>query len=161
MKRIKILSDSPQATRRLAAKLLTITGPDIVFALHGGLRTGKTCFVQGLALALEIEDSVSSPTFTIIREHVGKTPLIHMDLYRLGSGPGLLSLDIEKYFESPGVKAIEWAEYGESVIPSNAVRVFFKMTEEIEKRMITVELPGEFSERIGKFEFLASLLSDR
>ena len=51
--------------------------------LDGPLGAGKTTFTQGLARGLHVSGRVTSPTFTIAREHPGPVPLIHVDAYRL------------------------------------------------------------------------------
>ncbi len=69
------------AGERFAATL----PPGAVVLLYGQLGAGKTAFVRGLARGLgAAADEVSSPTFTIIQEYVGRTAtLYHVDLYRL------------------------------------------------------------------------------
>ena len=76
------LTHSPEETRALAASWLDSQRPHghLVLALHGDLGAGKTCFVQGLAEALQVTIPVSSPTYTLINEYPGPEPLIHVDL---------------------------------------------------------------------------------
>ncbi|MDU6479491.1 MAG: tRNA (adenosine(37)-N6)-threonylcarbamoyltransferase complex ATPase subunit type 1 TsaE [Corynebacterium kroppenstedtii] len=57
--------------------------PGDVVVLDGPLGAGKTTFTQGLARGLHVSGRVTSPTFTIAREHPGPVPLIHVDAYRL------------------------------------------------------------------------------
>ena len=51
--------------------------------LTGELGAGKTTFVQGVARGLGIEEPVSSPTFTLVKEYSGILDLAHVDVYRL------------------------------------------------------------------------------
>jgi tRNA threonylcarbamoyladenosine biosynthesis protein TsaE len=85
-----------------------------VILLTGDLGSGKTTLVQGLAVGLEIEDAIVSPTFTIINEYLsGRLPLYHLDLYRLTTAE-VAELNLESYWlgleAELGVVAIEWAE---------------------------------------------------
>ena len=56
-----------------------------VYTLVGDLGVGKTVFTQGLAHGLEIEEPISSPTFTIVQVYdEGRLPFYHFDVYRIG-----------------------------------------------------------------------------
>lgn len=82
--------------------------------LSGPLGSGKTSLTQGLGAGLGIEQTIDSPTFTLINEYsAGRLPLYHVDLYRL-EGKAADSLYLETYWEGeevePGILVIEWAE---------------------------------------------------
>jgi tRNA threonylcarbamoyladenosine biosynthesis protein TsaE len=104
------------ATERLACAFAASISERAVVALNGPLGVGKTRFVQELASALDIDDLVSSPTFTMLNEyHSGRLPLYHLDLYRLSEGVGtaavsMLDLELAEIFEGLHVVVIEWAE---------------------------------------------------
>ena len=58
--------------------------PGMVICLNGELGSGKTVFVKGFANALEVKETITSPTFSLIKEYYdGEMPLYHMDVYRL------------------------------------------------------------------------------
>lgn len=101
----------PAQTRKLGELLGTIlTGTEIIH-LHGGLGSGKTCFVQGLAGGLGVASSspATSPSFTLINEYQGRLPLFHIDLYRVEDPGEIHGLGLEEYFDQ-GVVAVEWPE---------------------------------------------------
>ena len=78
--------------------------------LHGDLGAGKTAFVRGMAAGLGANpDDVSSPTFVLIQHYKGRTPLVHVDLYRLDTAAAVDDLGLEE-LASGAVVAIEWAE---------------------------------------------------
>ena len=79
----EIKSEGPEDTWRVAEELSFNLRTGTVIALHGDLGAGKTCFIQGLAAALQITDPVTSPTYTLIGEYEGRMRLNHIDLYRL------------------------------------------------------------------------------
>ncbi|MEM9804296.1 MAG: tRNA (adenosine(37)-N6)-threonylcarbamoyltransferase complex ATPase subunit type 1 TsaE [Cyanobacteria bacterium P01_D01_bin.56] len=85
-----------------------------VVLLSGPLGSGKTTLTQGLGESLGIDQTIDSPTFTLINEYLtGRVPLYHVDLYRL-EGAAADSLYLETYWEGeevePGILVIEWAE---------------------------------------------------
>lgn len=80
-----------------------------MICLFGDLGAGKTTFIQGLAEGLGVDEPVTSPSFTLIHEHRGRTLLYHLDLYRLISGD-LLEAGVEDVIGSNAVVAVEWAE---------------------------------------------------
>ena len=85
-----------------------------VLLLSGPLGSGKTTLTQGLGAGLGIDQTIDSPTFTLINEYLmGRVPLYHVDLYRL-EGAAVDGLYLETYWDGeevePGVLVIEWAE---------------------------------------------------
>jgi tRNA threonylcarbamoyladenosine biosynthesis protein TsaE len=103
-----------EATRKLGVTLGRSLPAGTVILLQGDLGAGKTTLVQGIAEGLEIQESIESPTFTLINEYlVGRIPLYHLDLYRLETEE-VESLHLETYWDGLemdlGIVAIEWAE---------------------------------------------------
>ena len=138
MKPRKIISKSPEETRFLASALAAELEGGAVLALHGELGSGKTCFVQGLARALGVRQSVASPTYTIVNEYHGRVPLVHMDLYRISDPEELLSIDFENYLATEGITVIEWAERSGRWLPGNARHIYFETGTDLNKRTITM-----------------------
>ena len=103
-----------EATRKFGVKLGRSLAAGTVILLQGDLGAGKTTLVQGIAEGLEIQDSIESPTFTLINEYlIGRMPLYHLDLYRLEPEEAE-ALHLESYWDGLerdlGIVAIEWAE---------------------------------------------------
>jgi tRNA threonylcarbamoyladenosine biosynthesis protein TsaE len=100
------------ATRSLGVKLGQLLEAGTVLLLEGDLGAGKTSLVQGIGAGLAIDETIDSPTFTLINEYdQGRLALYHLDLYRLEPDE-VLGLNLESYWEGievePGVVAIEW-----------------------------------------------------
>ena len=119
----QIKSEGPEQTWAAAAALMESLEPGTVIALHGELGAGKTCFIQGLALAMGITDPITSPTYTLIGEYEGRMKLNHIDLYRLANSVEALGIGLEEYLESDGITAIEWAERAEEILPESMLHV--------------------------------------
>jgi tRNA threonylcarbamoyladenosine biosynthesis protein TsaE len=120
---LDLVSQSPQQTQELGAMLGRLARGSEVILLIGPLGVGKTCLVQGLAQGLEVYDYVSSPTFTLIREHRGRLPLYHIDFFRLQGEEEALGLGLEEYLEGEGVCAVEWADRALAVLPPEHLRI--------------------------------------
>lgn len=112
-------SETEAAGQALAAKLR----PGDVVAYRGDLGAGKTAFTRGLARGLGYHGRVTSPTFTIVNEYEGPTPLFHFDLYRLGGEEELWDIGWEDYLARNGVCAVEWSEIAPGALPENTVYV--------------------------------------
>ena len=129
---------SPEETWALAAVLAEELGPGTVMALHGDLGAGKTCFVQGFAAALGIDEPITSPTYTLIGEYEGRLPLHHIDLYRLSGPEEALGLGLEEYFDANGITAIEWAERAEGLLPPDLLHIQITVDDTTETRTFRI-----------------------
>ena len=71
-------------TIELGKKFAKLLNPQSIVLLQGPIGAGKTSFVQGIAEELSIKEDITSPTFALSHHYCsGKTPLIHLDLYRI------------------------------------------------------------------------------
>lgn len=94
-----------------------------VYLLDGDLGVGKTVFAKGVAAGLDIYESVTSPTFTIVHEYEGRLKLYHFDVYRIGDPDEMWDIGFDEYLYGDGVCLIEWPENVEELIPGSAVRI--------------------------------------
>ena len=101
-----------------------------VIALEGDLGAGKTTLVRGVALALNIKETVQSPTFNIMKLYLkGDRPLIHIDAYRLADMNTDIGLDEYIGYET-GLTMIEWPHYIENLLPEDTLWINIKSTGE-------------------------------
>lgn len=111
-----------------------------IIALQGTLAAGKTTITKGIAEALGIEDTITSPTFCIISEYYGKMPLYHMDVYRLEGTDDFINLGVDDMLYGNGVCLIEWSEKIMRELPSKTIILKLETIEEnSSKRKITLE----------------------
>jgi tRNA threonylcarbamoyladenosine biosynthesis protein TsaE len=108
--------------------------PNMIICLDGELGSGKTIFAKGIAKALGIVESITSPTFTIIKEYEGELPLYHMDLYRLDGN--IDGIGLEEYFTKGGVVVIEWANTIQKHLPEERLEIKFKVIDENKRLLI-------------------------
>lgn len=121
-----LTTSNPLETEQVAQQLAKDLKPNSVLLLFGNLGAGKTTFVRGLARGLAIDEKVliHSPSFTLIHEYPGKTPLYHLDLYRLENPAQVLELGIEEYLERGGVVAVEWPERALELFPEDSFSIW-------------------------------------
>ena len=136
----RFITNGPEETEALGARLARALEPGAVVAFTGDLGAGKTAFVRGLARGLDVRDRVTSPTFTIVNEYEGgRLPLFHFDLYRLGCADELFDIGWEDYLARGGVCAVEWSERMEELLEPGTIRVDLRRGEDEDRRVITVE----------------------
>jgi tRNA threonylcarbamoyladenosine biosynthesis protein TsaE len=103
---------SVEETYALAKKIAdNLKGGEIIL-LNGDLGAGKTTFTKGLAKALGINNVVTSPTFTFMKQYLsGRIPLYHFDMYRVEEEDELYELGLSEYLYLNGVCVIEWNKF--------------------------------------------------
>lgn len=130
----KYILKNEMDTIELAENIESEKFPNMIICLDGELGSGKTIFTKGIAKSMGITETITSPTFTIIKEYDGELPLYHMDVYRLdGNTEGI---GIEEYFEKGGVVVIEWASTIKDILPSEYLHIKFKVVDENKRALI-------------------------
>ncbi len=113
--------------------------PGSVAALFGDLGSGKTRFAKGVSRGLGLNENVTSPTFTIVNEHIGgRLPLYHFDFYRLRSISELNEIGYDEYIFGNGVCVLEWADMIQERLPLKRFDVRFVLGENENDRIITI-----------------------
>lgn len=139
---MRIDSYNTEDTFQLGVKLGSNAMKGEVYCLSGDLGVGKTVFTQGFAKGLGIEETVNSPTFTIIQVYKGNgLPLYHFDVYRISDVEEMEEIGYEDYFYGDGVCLIEWAELIDELLPENRTTITIKkdLNKGFDYREITVE----------------------
>jgi tRNA threonylcarbamoyladenosine biosynthesis protein TsaE len=116
--------------RDLGRRLGAVAQPGDRFLLDGPFGAGKTTFVQGLALGLDITAPVSSPSFVIETQYRGRLMLYHVDLYRLGRVEAELLEGLEEHLFGDGVTAVEWPAGLPSDLTSGATWLTFDVRDD-------------------------------
>ncbi len=140
----KLTTRSEMDTIAFAQNLESEKFPNMVICLNGELGSGKTIFTKGFANALGIEETVTSPTFNIIKEYDGELPLYHMDVYRLDGN--IDGVAIEEYFTKGGVVIIEWANTIKDILPDKRLDIKFKIAGENSRVLVITPHGKEYEE---------------
>jgi len=103
-----------------------------VLALSGDLGAGKTTFTQTIGRMLGIEESLTSPTFVIMKKYQTTDDcfrqLIHVDAYRLSSPEELRVLGFASdLLETGNLVVVEWADKVSTLLPPSAVKLYFNL----------------------------------
>jgi len=119
------LTDNPNETIQLGIDFSTFIEKGDIFAFVGDLASGKTTFVKGILQGLKFNQSVTSPTFTLINEYKAIYPVIHIDCYREEDLYRWIKLGLSDYMDDDNIVIIEWADKLESLLPSNTIYIKF------------------------------------
>jgi tRNA threonylcarbamoyladenosine biosynthesis protein TsaE len=125
---IKSVSD----INHIAERFLQAFPADRIFAFYGDMGAGKTTFIKALCEEMQVLDNVTSPTFALINEYkTGKgNTIFHFDFYRIKSLSEAYDFGYEDYFYSGDYCFIEWPELIESLLPTIAIKVLIRETED-------------------------------
>jgi tRNA threonylcarbamoyladenosine biosynthesis protein TsaE len=139
-------ADDTQVAGEAFASLLR---PGDIVLLSGPLGAGKTTFTQGVGRGLGVRERVTSPTFTIVRQHecvneLGITTLHHADVYRVGSLGEVDDLALGELVEEEAVAVVEWGEIASPLFGRDVISVSFDI-DESEGR--TIEVDGALTGR--------------
>jgi tRNA threonylcarbamoyladenosine biosynthesis protein TsaE len=115
-----------------------------ILCLRGDLGAGKTHLVQGIAAGLDVNDGVTSPTFTILQIYdTGRIPIFHFDLYRLENPDELFDIGFEEYVGTSGVTIIEWADKFAGEMPAECLWVELTVGMDVDERIIELFPAGK------------------
>lgn len=135
-------TNKPEDTFLLGKQLGETAKPGDIYCLNGDLGVGKTVFTQGFAKGLGIEETVNSPTFTILQQYEeGRLPLWHFDVYRIGDVEEMEEIGYEDCFYGDGVCLIEWSDLIKEILPEQVIRITIEkdLNQGFDYRKITVE----------------------
>src|SRR5690625_4797371 len=130
----EIISGSEMKTKEIAARIAKNLRKGDMITLEGELGVGKTTFTKGIAEGLEVTRTVTSPTFTIVKQYKGTLPLYHMDAYRLENSEEDIGFD--EYFDGDGVCVVEWAQFIEDFLPEERLAIHISYLESEKRKLI-------------------------
>jgi tRNA threonylcarbamoyladenosine biosynthesis protein TsaE len=134
---IQVLTRSPEETRTLGKTLGSFLDAPLTCVLSGDLGSGKTVFVQGLADGLGVagEAEVTSPSFALVHEHMGRFPLFHVDLFRLEREIDLEGLGLEEILDGRAVVVVEWGEKLSARHLDDHLHIRFEIVSDTQRRI--------------------------
>ena len=111
-----------------------LNGGDVI-SLEGDLGSGKTTFIKGILKGLDFNESVTSPTFTLVNEYLANIKIIHIDFYRETNIDRWYSLGFNDYLRTDNILLIEWGNLIPDLLPDNTKNIYFEHVD-INKRRI-------------------------
>ena len=138
---------SPDETRAFGRALGAALSRGGFVGFEGQLGSGKTVAIQGAAEGLGYDGYVTSPTFVIVNEYVGRVPILHVDLYRITDARELEDIGYREIFFVDGVALVEWADRVPELLPPDRLRVVIDI-EEPDGRTFTVSGFGDGGEAL-------------
>ncbi|MDO8503324.1 MAG: tRNA (adenosine(37)-N6)-threonylcarbamoyltransferase complex ATPase subunit type 1 TsaE [bacterium] len=146
---MEVFTESARETAELGKSFADSLKTRVILALTGDLGSGKTTFVQGLALGLGITQRITSPTFILLREYDMKRKgesgkgqrLYHVDLYRLEGNlePEVKNLGLEDIWDKEeNIVVIEWAEKIAPFLPKTTKFIKFERLSEGRRKITFV-----------------------
>jgi tRNA threonylcarbamoyladenosine biosynthesis protein TsaE len=129
---IEVQTASPAETLSLGRHLAAHLGAGDVVLLSGRLGAGKTLFAAGVGEGLGVEEPLTSPSFILARAHEGFMPVVHADVYRLGTSAEFEDLDLPEQARD-GVLLIEWGDAVAHGVPEDHLLVKIEILAESER----------------------------
>ena len=122
-----------------AQQFIDNMGKGNVFAFYGKMGAGKTTFIKAICECLQVDDVITSPTFSIVNEYYSNKlddSIYHFDFYRIKKVEEVFDMGYEDYFYSGRLCFLELPELIEGLLPKDAVKVHI-MEQEDGSRLIT------------------------
>lgn len=137
----QLVCADPAATSALGRALATAARPGDLICLWGELGAGKTHLAKAFGASLGVTETITSPSFILMAEYVGRLPLFHLDLYRLADASDALAGGLIDDRQSSGVTLIEWPGRLGPALPAERLDVLIDGIGE-EERTITIRAVG-------------------
>ena len=107
---------------QIAADLVKQFAAKHVWVFQAAMGAGKTTLIAAIGRAMGIQQSMSSPTFSIMNEYEIKGKLIyHMDWYRLENEAEARQAGVEAAMDQADLSLIEWPEKAPNLVPEDAL----------------------------------------
>ncbi len=170
---LDVTSQSSDQTRQFGKELGEMLEGGELILLEGQLGAGKTALTQGLAQGLGIQEIVSSPTFTILKEYAGRAvpsadpspsssrktstlkrrpALYHFDLYRLEDPEEIFNLGFDEYFSGLGVSVVEWAGNADPLWPDEHLHIRLVVLDETKRELYFTATGARYRELLTRFQ---------
>jgi tRNA threonylcarbamoyladenosine biosynthesis protein TsaE len=114
----RVSTRSATETIALGERLGRVARAGDLVCLWGDLGAGKTQLAKGIARGLDIDATITSPTFILMAEYPGRLPLFHVDLYRLADAADALAGGVIDDRQSDGLTVVEWPDRMGEVLPA-------------------------------------------
>lgn len=139
----KIYTNSPKQTGLVAQSLANLIKDNLIICLEGDLGAGKTLFTQNFCKALNVKETVTSPTFNLMNVYEGDKRIYHFDLYRLENEEDLEEIGFYEYSDvDDEVVLIEWPDRFFACMPEDYLHIKIERAENEQSRILTIDIKG-------------------
>ncbi len=109
-----------------------------IILFQGDMGAGKTTLIKAIGVALGVESTISSPTFSLVNEYCTKENEIiyHFDFYRLNNEMEALDFGVDDYFYSDNLCFIEWGSKIPNLIPDHFQTISIEIVDESRRRIL-------------------------
>ena len=120
------LEDLPDIAKKIIS---SVDNKTLLF--YGEMGVGKTTLIKEICNQLNVLDSISSPTFSLVNEYQTSKneKVFHFDFYRIIHEEEALDMGIEDYLYDNNWCLIEWPENIENLLPLDAVQIHLSTLE--------------------------------
>ncbi|NEU04716.1 tRNA (adenosine(37)-N6)-threonylcarbamoyltransferase complex ATPase subunit type 1 TsaE [Clostridium senegalense] len=143
---MEFIVNTVEETQKLGIQIGKLCNSGDIICLIGDLGTGKTHLTKGIALGLEINESITSPTFNIVNEYDdGRLKFYHFDVYRVNDPDEIAAIGFDEYIFGNGVSVIEWANYIKELIPQDNLTILLEKVPQLGSsfRKVTIKHQGK------------------
>jgi len=144
---MNFITNTVEETIELGKKIGRGLKPGDIVCIDGDLGSGKTHLTKGIALGLDIDEHITSPTFNIVNEYEGRIKLYHFDVYRVNDPDEIAAIGFDEYIFSDAVSVIEWSDYIKELIPEDHIQINIANESET-RRNINIQFFGKRYENI-------------
>jgi tRNA threonylcarbamoyladenosine biosynthesis protein TsaE len=127
--RFSVQTVAAEDTREVGDALSSLLRARDTVVLTGELGAGKTTLAQGVARGLGVEDTVNSPTFTLVKEYRGILDVAHVDVYRLDRVQDVVDLGLDELGGGEAVLLVEWGDTIEELLAPDRLHVELNPTD--------------------------------
>jgi tRNA threonylcarbamoyladenosine biosynthesis protein TsaE len=116
-----------------------------IYAFKGNMGAGKTSFIRALCQLKNVNETVGSPTFSIINEYSFNGGIIyHMDLYRLKNEEEAIRAGVEDCLYSGVICLVEWPDRAPGIFPDDSFGILLETIDEYTRKIVTFSYWKDF-----------------
>ena len=119
----------------VAKEILSFLEGQRILAIIGKMGAGKTTLIKSFCDVLGVQETVSSPTFSLVNEYTDAAggSVFHFDFYRIQKLEEVYDIGYEEYFYSGNYCFIEWPEMISNLLPENHMKIHIEVNEKEER----------------------------
>jgi tRNA threonylcarbamoyladenosine biosynthesis protein TsaE len=134
----EIVLPNINAINKFVNEFFEIVKEHKIIAFKGEMGAGKTTLIKALCIKLELEDVVTSPSFSIVNEYHSKKfgKIFHFDFYRIDNETEINDIGFEEYMSENAIIFMEWPEKIPNLLPEDVLIVKIKINHDYSRTII-------------------------